>query len=271
MRFVFWNLNRRRLEAFCAEIAFEHDIDVILLAECAFDPRSLTPLLSATTNRRWWYHPSPAGEIGYLRVFSTLGELAFRETHGDGRGRLSIRVFEHENVEHLLALLHITSKLRVKDGSQFIEAMEMADAIRQIEDQHYHRRTIAVGDLNMNPFEDAVISSRGFHAVSTRQRADAGERVVQGKSYPFFYNPMWGLFGDTTPGPAGTFYRRVSEHVGIDWNILDQVLVRPDIVRKFGSDLRILSVVGEQSLVTKRGRPDRQRGSDHLPILFSIK
>ena len=64
----------------------------------------------------------------------------------------------------------------------------------------------------MNPFEEGVVGAKGLHAVMTRRIAAKGSRVVQGKEYPFFYNPMWGLFGDRQDSPSGTYYYSASEH-----------------------------------------------------------
>ncbi len=58
-------------------------------------------------------------------------------------------------------------------------------------------------------------------------------RTVQEQGYGFFYNPMWGLFGDGTRGPSGTFYHRRAEHKVYFWNMFDQVLVRPQLLDRF--------------------------------------
>ena len=42
----------------------------------------------------------------------------------------------------------------------------------------------------------------------------------------FFYNPMWGHFGDALDGPPGSYYDARSEAVAYFWNVFDQVLIR---------------------------------------------
>ena len=69
-----------------------------------------------------------------------------------------------------------------------------------------------VGDLNMNPFEDGLVKTTGLHSVMSKSKAKEFSRVVQGRTYPFFYNPMWNLLGDETQGPPGTYYYSSSEH-----------------------------------------------------------
>jgi hypothetical protein len=122
----------------------------------------------------------------------------------------------------------------------------------------------------MNPFDDGVVSGHGFHAVMTKAKALEGHRSVDGAPSPFFYNPMWGFFGDRTDGPPGSYYFSSSEPVNHFWNIYDQVLVRPDLIERLG-ELRILVHDGLEPLVTKNGLPNKNSCSDHLPVMFRLR
>lgn len=46
----------------------------------------------------------------------------------------------------------------------------------------------------MNPFEKGLIKANGLNAVMDSSIAKKKSRKVQGKSYKFFYNPMWGFW-----------------------------------------------------------------------------
>ena len=134
-----------------------------------------------------------------------------------------------------------------------------------------HKRTILLGDLNVNPFENGVVGTGGLHAVLSRGVASKGSRTVQGVSHEFFYNPMWSCFGDRREGPPGTYYYDRAEAVNYFWNIYDQVLLRPELLDGFDIDsLRILTTAGETSLLNSSGRPDKTNASDHLPVVFSL-
>ena len=128
-----------------------------------------------------------------------------------------------------------------------------------------------VGDLNLNPFDRGVVQTTGFHAMMSKRQAVEMSRTVQGRSYPFFYNPMWGHLGDRTPGPPGTFYYRDSVPLSYDWNTFDQVLLRPAVLELMDEVVAVLDRCGEQSLLDDKGRPDRQVGSDHLPLLVTLR
>ena len=170
----------------------------------------------------------------------------------------------------LLAAAHFVSKNNISEGEQAMLAIELAKEILRVEDTVGHERTILVGDLNMNPFEDGVTGANALHAVMTRKLAERGSRVVQGTEYRFFYNPMWGFFGDRTAGPPGTYYHRAPNVAELFWHMLDQVLLRPALMGLL-EDLAILdSIDGERLLTQPGGLPHHTAYSDHLPLAFRL-
>jgi len=133
-----------------------------------------------------------------------------------------------------------------------------------------HFRTVVIGDLNMNPFEDGMVGSEGLHAVMVRAIANRRDRIVAGERRPFFYNPMWSYFGDDSEGPPGTYYRSFAKPINYHWNMFDQVLLRPDLLEAYDrGDVRILTRAGDTSLLTAAGTPLKSI-SDHLPILARV-
>src|SRR5205823_4202312 len=91
----------------------------------------------------------------------------------------------------LLGVVHLGSKLFRSEPSQGAALRTLAEKIREIEDERGHRRTVLVGDFNMNPFEPEFVLAEGLNAVMTREVAGQGTRVVDRREHPFFYNPMW--------------------------------------------------------------------------------
>jgi hypothetical protein len=123
----------------------------------------------------------------------------------------------------------------------------------------------------MNPFENGIVSATGLHGVMSRQIAERQTRIVQKRAYQFFYNPMWSLLGDSTPGPPGTYHYSQAEHKVYFWNMFDQVLIRPQLLNRFkNSDLTIVYSCGDCSFLSKNGVPDSNIASDHLPVVFSL-
>jgi len=239
-----------------------------MFAEFSIEPSHL--LICLNSNNKYHYFYSPTIGCEKIHIFTRF-KIDFIQPIYESE-RLTIRHLTLPGLlDIILAINHFPSKLYWEPASQSLECVALADTIKYVENQVGHSRTVLVGDLNMNPFEDGVVGASGLHAVMSRTIAKKGSRIVQSKQYPFFYNPMWNFFGDATPGPPGTYYYDRSEHKVYFWNIFDQVLIRPELIDFFDNDeMKIIESDGEISFVTHHGFPDVNNISDHLPIFFKL-
>lgn len=265
--FLFWNMNREARLEVLARLVERHGIDVLVLAECTARTPDLCDALNS--GGRAAFHPNP-GVRERVQIFSVFDPEQIREIRAGARYTIRhLQIPARPDV--LLAAAHLPSKLHQSEHSHRYRCGDFADAIRTRERELGHRRTLAVGDFNMNPFEPSMMAAKDFHAVMDRRIAKKEGRKVDGIKYPYFYNPMWSLLGDASPGPPGTYYRASGEHVNYFWNMLDQVLVRPDLLTKFrNEDLEILTTDGTADFLTPSGVPNRTTASDHLPLLFRV-
>ena len=265
--FLFWNLKKLARAEILATLSKEHEIDVLILAEYDIDDDELTSQLKQATGRTY---NKPWNESAKIHIFSRFESPQIEAVFDDNSGRLTVRRLKMGREAVLLAAVHLVAKVNWDEDEQRAELQTLAHDLSRVEDDEGHRRTVLVGDFNMNPFEKGMISSHGIHAVMTRQVASKRSRQISGRQYEFFYNPMWGFFGDTTSGPAGTHYFRKSTPDIYFWNIFDQVLIRPALLNRFEGDVEIIETSGDHQLLSKSGIPDQQIGSDHLPIRFSL-
>lgn len=265
--FLFWNTNKKPLQNIIADLAHRHNVDVLMLVESSIQPIELLRQLNSIKDPRYHYAP---GECKKVQIFSSFSREFVKPVQEEDR--LTMRHLMLPGLTDIfLVVTHFPSKVNWTPESQADECVNLVDIIKRKEKEIGHARTILVGDLNMNPFESGVISAKGLHAVMSRQIARKGSRIVQKREYPFFYNPMWNLFGDATRGPPGTYFYSRSEHVVFFWNMFDQVLVRPELIDRFRiEDLKILDSVGDASFLSTDGVPVK-RISDHLPILFKLE
>ncbi|HKV41841.1 MAG TPA: endonuclease/exonuclease/phosphatase family protein [Blastocatellia bacterium] len=266
--FLFWNLNDRPIAELVARLTKEHDVDVLILAECSI---SIADILNALNQGRGTGYHFSEGNCERITILTKFPpEFIGKVKEGD---RFTIRHIALPGIDSfLVCAVHMASKAHSTTESQAMECTVLSREIQEAEKVAGHSRTILVGDLNMNPFEDGVVSAAGLNAVMTRQIALKRERTVQARRYPFFYNPMWGHFGDRTEAPAGSYYYSRSEHVSYYWNIFDQVLVRPELLPEFDTtSVKIIAGLEPESLLSPRGVPDRKNASDHLPILFKLR
>lgn len=250
-----------------AELAATHKADVVILAESAIVSMGLLAALNNGPGNGFHLSTGVSKGITILTRFSREFFRPVFESDHISIGRLMLPA----RSEVLLAAVHLPSKLYWSNESQSFECVELARRIAEEEDGAGHQRTALVGDMNMNPLEPGLVSSVGLNAVASRRIAQRVTRIVQGRDYRLFYNPMWGHFGDASSDTAGSYFYDSAEHLNYFWNIFDQVLLRPELAKRFDSNqLSIVRSVGERSLVREDGRPDVTLYSDHLPIVFEL-
>jgi endonuclease/exonuclease/phosphatase family metal-dependent hydrolase len=170
----------------------------------------------------------------------------------------------------IVAAAHLRSKLQADDFDQHIASADFNSQILAAEQEVGHKRTLVIGDLNMNPFDPGMVAANGLHAVMDKTTAYKERRVVQGERYEFFYNPMWSRMGDESRGPPGTYYLdRSGRAINHFWSTFDQVLLRPDLLKFYNYDrLYVLDQINSVNLL-KDGVIKREL-SDHLPIVIDL-
>lgn len=261
----FWNVNRQDRRDLVCEAAKALPADVIVLVESGISADAMLASLQSSVSGNF---VSPYASTGRFQVFIRDSQFDLSEIYGEDR--VSIRRFALPHAELVFAVVHIVDRLNWDKPHQSGQVQLLAEKIRQIEEEFSNEATIVLGDLNMNPFESSMNLATGMNAMMTKRCVQRKSRQLQNTKYPFFYNPMWNLFGDETPGPAGTFYHAKSTRGRYGWNMLDQVLLRPSAIKWFDG-VKILTELGEYSLATPSGRPDKKNASDHFPIQVSIK
>lgn len=266
LNFLFWNTGRKPLTQAVAALAWEHQVDILVLAENSASPAEMLLALNGPETRYYFPFSTCDGIRIYVRFDASY--VVAR----DERRRWTFRSVQLPGRQpFLLAAVHLGSKLHLSDYSQHEVSGDLARWLRYNEKQEGHSRMLLVGDLNMNPFEPGLVGAMSLHAVSSRNRAMQGSRMVDAQGYPYFYNPMWSHFGDRDLSPAGTYHYGSSEAVCYFWNIFDQVLIRPALLDCFRTEeLAILTTVTGESLLTDNGFPNKRRYSDHLPLFFRL-
>ena len=247
----------------------ERDVDILLFAESGVSDSDMAAALETATGR---HYASLSYDADKVRLFTRLPVSKWIRRQTDAlSARMaiwSVAVGRPHGI--LLAAAHFVSKNNTSPGEQAMLSVELAKEINRVEEGVGHERTVLVGDFNMNPFEEGMTGAPALHAVMTRKLAERIDRVVQGTASRFFYNPMWGFFGDRTIGPPGTYYHRSATVGDLFWHMIDQVLLRPDLMDLL-QDLAILEGIGGERLLTQpAGLPRDTACSDHLPLAFRL-
>jgi hypothetical protein len=274
--FGFWNVDSlRNLETgerecprFAADLALERSLDVLFLIECALPCESLM----AAFKRGPEYYPIVCGER--FKVFARFDPKLMQRlplpVPSDRFDIWHLTLPLQEDV--LLSVVHGLDKRNNSPAKQELFLQQVVTAVSYFENKVGHDRSIVLGDFNANPFESPLASASGMHAVISRSIAQSDPRRMLNQSYPYFYNPMWNLYGDEPLGSApATYYYRGSDPHELYWHMLDQVLIRPSLVNRFDfSALDIVTALRGTELTGATGTPDRTRFSDHLPVVFGV-
>lgn len=202
---LFWNTARRSCADTLSSIVADQLPDVVIVAESATS--ATTTVEAINTPPRGYYVPV---DRATRLQFILSKRVAKFDPLFDGRGIAVRRVRPVIGRDFLLVAVHFPSKLRLSDSDQAQLCTRLAAVVRESEDKAGHRRTVIIGDLNMNPFEHGVVGSEGLHALMARRLVATRVRTVQGTERRMFYNPMWSLMGDNSAGPPGTYFYRSS-------------------------------------------------------------
>lgn len=261
MNFLFWNLNKKQ-EAYniLHTIACDEDVDVMMVAE--------VPCGQSAINGYQYLSPIN-GKDAKVRVFYR-NTIVINEIYS---GRLfSAQKIALDDINFNLIACHLHSKVNCNENEQRELSANFVKEILEFEESCASNNTVVCGDFNMNPFDSGMIYARSFHAVMDRHIAINKHRTIQGEKYSYFYNPMWNCLGDKNTGDApGTYYYNKSEYEQYFWHILDQVILRPNMIPYFDDDqLRIIGKTRQCCLLTQNNKIN-QTISDHLPVKFSFK
>lgn len=266
--FLLWNTRGTNRDSLVVNLVREHNVDVLMLVE--YYPSTINSRLSTlllnhglvrrSTPERFGLFSRPIYRMNRLPVAAVGDRVELWEWTSD------------TNTEARFALVHGLDRINNNDGTRRVFFRRVVDAIRQRE-INSHRRSIIVGDFNASPFESAVLSSDGLHAIGIRRNGTSTNRHVRwgDEKEDFFYNPMWRKYGHAASMEAGmaTHYWQNSQAGELFWHMLDQVVIRPEEDSRFPEDqLNVVNCVGTVTLLTPIGTPDPTVGSDHLPIVF---
>ena len=262
-------VERRRVELL-SDLVDTHHPDWIALQEA---PRDIArPMLQGkgyelegsrhrllTGWRRSRWEATPTQPIAYPRASALV--LREQALAGDGR-----RV--------LVCNVHLPSRL-------FDELEEIEESLSDLmfEVQSFRNDSlqpvtseIIVGDFNLEPYDQALRGRNELYGNrslrhATDSEAERGNGLERERTRMLF-NPSWQLYGATAE-PLGTYY--TTKGAGAPWYVFDQALFSADLIRS-GVRVDVITEVGPRDLLSPRARmPDKNVGSDHLPVLWSLE
>ncbi|MDN3691326.1 hypothetical protein QWZ06_03135 [Chryseobacterium tructae] len=248
LRVLFWNINKNSLLDEVRNLVEIHNINLLVIIEYGeHEELILKNLQSYNTDFRLIQNII----FNKAKIFTTLNNIEINEIYGHSRyGIYSLNIENFENL--LMGIVHFPSKVNwgnSEDHSGLCTSLREDVELKEFEVEH--QRTFVLGDFNMNPFENGLISANGLNNTNSKEIAYLGQRDILNKPFKYFYNPMWNFFGEFSKGnTCGTHYFDTYKYINLHWNIYDQVIIRPDLLDDFHeSHLEILTEIDGKSLL----------------------
>jgi endonuclease/exonuclease/phosphatase family metal-dependent hydrolase len=265
---IFWNVARRANPGAIARLCLEYGVDILLLAEAEDAAAGLATEINeaAGWTRMLWELPRLESRVrAFTRYPPGYALPAFDDRHVK-----MLNLTPPIGVPMLIVAAHLPSKLRAEHEDQAYRLRRLRLDIEVQEARNGHQNTLVIGDLNVDPFEDALTAADGLHGVMDKTVAMRPARMVQGKRWDYFYNPMWSRLGDDSVGPPGTYWHPRSGLISRYWHTFDQALLRPGLLPYFKpADLVIPEQVADTAILARR---ITEVGlSDHLPLVITLE
>lgn len=282
INFAFWNINKKSLAAEVVELAryvrdssklgVQADTIVGFAEPTGTNWDNVVSILGAG----WTLNRSARGNMVVISQLKS-GSLYQSAARGGAYFLGLARPTKNDFHRFVICFAHLESPLGkfFPQSNSYSQALSLRNRIVEIESEWSVPDTILLGDLNMDPYNPAMINGQGLNAAMCKHVSKQKHRTFGSKEdkeiVRFFYNPMWRFLGDRTQAnQPGTFYNSGDKTDSAVWHCIDQCLVRPSLIKSLALDSpKILTSFGDVNLLTKRGVINKSI-SDHLPIFASL-
>ena len=263
VRILFWNVNNKPLVTQVSSLIKDTNADAVVLLENGSTADDTLTHINHTLDSVF-DRPEPAGSPRF-HCYRRTASLSLQEFHSTDR--LSFRKLYLGSTKAILVLVHGLDQRNHDSLHRQEFASDLSSELQWVKGRH-SEPILLLGDFNMNPFDSGMWLPTCLNAMPTVLCTSRKSRTYRKSRHEFYYNPMWGFLGDRHPDPPGTTYDTSSQGL-YGWNLFDQAILHHSLV-PFFRGIDILTTAGDCRLHTKDGRPNKQRASDHFPILLTM-
>jgi endonuclease/exonuclease/phosphatase family metal-dependent hydrolase len=169
----------------------------------------------------------------------------------------------------LVCNVHLPSVLYGGRDSPLKDLSLLADEIREFRTRNLDAAEIILGDFNLEPHELDLRNDAMLHGnASLRYVKERESKRTPGSKSRHLYNPAWRLYG-AAEDPHGTLYYS-SAPKGGPWFVYDQAFFSSQLVSRPALFQLVDQVGGSSLLSAKVFQPNPKKGSDHLPIVWTV-
>ena len=278
---LFWNIQKKNITQNAVRLVQHYGANILLLTEA--NPKQDTEGLLHALNQalmpsekkflpiEWKEKPKTATAMTNLLVVTNLEPNVWEQCIVRNRYAIWALSLPGRQRFHLI-VAHFPGIQQDQGDKQRESAIALRRDLESVEDMALKpgekKLSVIIGDMNANPFDAGITGVYGLNATHLKEVADRQFRTANGQRHSYLFNPMWRFLG---AAPWGTFYYDGSNPIRYDWSILDQVLVRPEMMQYFDKrdvpDVWIPITDGVVDL--NPGVLDKDTAMpDHRPIFF---
>jgi len=277
MNILFWNTNipksgdtkASNIDSCLLSLVMENDVDLLILAEYGEDINYLCRAISNLTGVQ--YIPIQSTNNCKIKGIVNI-KYNIQTLREDISSRYLIVKITTEFYELIVAMIHSDSKLYSRDNRQEEALRWFHYKIIEVQEEHQCSNVIAIGDYNVNPFEEACLSASTLFALPFAEDTIRNPtRKMGDRIYQKFYNPTWKFLGNREIPYTTYHYYDSRDMTNCYWNAIDQVMIRPSLIKVFDDKhFKIISNTKEHQLLRNK-KPDDENYSDHLPLFCILK
>jgi len=155
---MFWNVGRQNDPEAIGQLCREHDVDILLLAEAETPSARLTTAINDATGSRRTLRELPHLGESRIRALSSYPQEFLATAFDDGHVKM-LELRQPIGLPLLIDAVHLPSKLWSDNDDQQYRIRQLRNDITAQETRSWHQNTVVIGDLNMNPFKDALTAA----------------------------------------------------------------------------------------------------------------
>ena len=262
VKIIFWNvMNRKENISAVIDYGIMNDIDIIAIIE---SPKTID------IKNEWPYRLIEHYDMNTKRGIELFIHKRVDNNEHYFRENCRSCILRLEKVDVNLVIAHLNSDL-YPNGSdtRLTDIGIIMDDVDKIEKRYSSKSTLIIGDMNMNLFDDQMLSFNGFNARLFRYQMTMDVKKNHEITRDLLYNPMLSIYHDTERDDVarGTYYYDAQY---IQWLCYDHILMKKALMDRFDNNtLMVVSAMGSKQLV-KKNRLVKSI-SDHLPVYFELK
>ena len=258
MKIIYWNANKNTEIKLICEMLLENIPDILFLSE--INESFLNSNSLALKSIGYKIYPNPGCErVKIIIAGNTIISLGLQN-------KFFTSVLTQDGL--YIISVHFPSQMYNHMDGQKYNLRNFRNNIDGIIGSSNTTPILIIGDMNVNPYEPAMVNYDGFMASNSLKSRETIKYIEEYRET--YYNPTWRLYTEPNfpgtkkfPRPSGSSFDIIEFH------FLDQVVISNNLKNKIVIDeLKLIKETTNFKLYNKRY--NRIDYSDHLPLQYEF-